>query len=270
MADPVPIFDCLTHPTLDGGWLDARHGSANTVERLAQEMASADVRWAFAVGMGPGVGGYDEEAFAEHVRSHGPGVALYPVAFVDFGQVTQPDAMEPYVRRLRDLGYAGIKIHPRLAGVGLDDDRVLEAVRAAHGLGLATLICTYLYGGAPSGPAALDALAGLLDRTEDERVILAHAGATHLLSVAELARAHDNVLLDLSFTLCKYEGSSVDLDIAFLFRSFDRRICVGSDSPEFSPQRLRRRFEHFAHGLSEEKAENVAYKNLFAFAGLTP
>ena len=48
------------------------------------------------------------------------------------------------------------------------------------------------------------------------------------------------------------------------------RICVGSDSPEFSPQRLRRRFEHFAHGLSEEKAENVAHKNLFAFAGLTP
>ena len=52
-----------------------------------------------------------------------------------------------------------------------------------------------------------------------------------------------NVLLDLSNTLLRYQGSSLDRDIAWLFRSFDRRICIGSDYPDYEPGQLRARFE---------------------------
>ena len=33
-------------------------------------------------------------------------------------------------------------------------------------------------------------------------------------------------------TMQKYRGSSIEQDIKFLFRTFDERICIGSDHPE--------------------------------------
>jgi len=81
-------------------------------------------------------------------------------------------------------------------------------------------------------------------------------------------RFHKNLLLDLSFTIMKYEGSSIDLDIRFMFRNFDRRICIGTDHPEYSPAALEKRFSFFSQGLSEEKKQNIAYMNLTGFLGI--
>jgi hypothetical protein len=67
--------------------------------------------------------------------------------------------------------------------------------------------------------------------------------------------------------MCKYKGSSVDLDVRFLFENFDRRICIGSDSPEFSLDVMRERFDFFAHGLPGEKIRNIANLNLSRFLG---
>jgi len=75
------------------------------------------------------------------------------------------------------------------------------------------------------------------------------------------------VLLDLSFTLCKYEGSSIDLDIRYLFEKFDRRICIGSDSPEFDLSKLRQRFNQLTEGLDIVKKKNIGFQNLQAYVG---
>jgi predicted TIM-barrel fold metal-dependent hydrolase len=74
--------------------------------------------------------------------------------------------------------------------------------------------------------------------------------------------------MDLSMTMMKYEGSSIDQDIRFLFRSFDRRIAIGTDYPEYSLERVRARFEYFSEGLPQEKKENVAHRNLSRFLGM--
>ena len=84
-------------------------------------------------------------------------------------------------------------------------------------------------------------------------------------TAASKATALNNTLLDLSLTLCKYAGSSLDMDIQFLFKSFDRRVCIGSDHPEIRLSQVRERFNHFAANTAKEKAENIAYKNILSF-----
>jgi predicted TIM-barrel fold metal-dependent hydrolase len=95
-----------------------------------------------------------------------------------------------------------------------------------------------------------------------------HGGTVRLLETIEIVRSYNNVLLDLSFTICKYNGSSLDMDIQFAFDTYDRRICIGSDFPEFSPRDLRERFIFFSNAIPHEKAENIAYRNIAHFLHL--
>lgn len=57
-----------------------------------------------------------------------------------------------------------------------------------------------------------------------------------------------------------------NLDLQFIFREV-RRICVGSDSPEYSVLDLRRRFDVFAENLEAEKPAHIVHKHLFKFSG---
>lgn len=42
------------------------------------------------------------------------------------------------------------------------------------------------------------------------------------------------MLLDLSLTLPRFAGSSIGQDIKFLFNTFEKRIVLGSDFPEYT------------------------------------
>jgi len=129
------------------------------------------------------------------------------------------------------------------------------------------MLCTYFYSNTlPNN--SFDKLVHTLFKLDGAKLILMHACSVRLLEAIELARAFPNILLDLSHVLCKYAGSSLDLDIAFAFHSFDRRICIGSDFPDFSLQILRERFDFFSRDIPSEKCVNIAYKNLLNFTGL--
>lgn len=264
--EQVPLFDCLTHPTLTGAWPGRDDPGCADIGRLVREMDAAGVKWAFAVGL-KGMGGYDEKRYSALAASGGG--RLFPVAYLDFDKVKNLSAAKRSLASMKATGYAGVKIHPRIAGITFRHPLLPDVMNSAWDLGLVVMVCTYFY--SPRRDAAENSpetLAALLHETQDSRVILLHAGGVRLLETIELARAYRNVLLDLSFTLCKYEGSSLDLDLAYAFRHFDRRICVGSDHPEFSPRALRERFELLSQGLDLEKKKNIAHRNLFDFTGV--
>jgi predicted TIM-barrel fold metal-dependent hydrolase len=143
-------------------------------------------------------------------------------------------------------------------------------LRAAGEADLTVFLCTYMHCALHSYPTRdpFFSLVELLQEASETRIILVHGGDIEVMRYAELARFNTNLLLDLSLTLMKYEGSSVDLDLAFLFRQFDRRICIGTDWPEYGPDQLRVRFEHFACDIPEEKRHNIAYRNLLDFLKL--
>ena len=66
-------------------------------------------------------------------------------------------------------------------------------------------------------------------------------------------------------TLMRYSGSSIDMDIKYLFKTFDERICIGSDFPEYSLKDTKQKFLKLSKGLNAKKINNIAYKNLENF-----
>ncbi|MCX2863279.1 hypothetical protein OOZ63_15720 [Paucibacter sp. PLA-PC-4] len=64
-----------------------------------------------------------------------------------------------------------------------------------------------------------------------------------------------------------FPGSSVDADLSFPFKHFDRRICIGCGWSEYGLAEVRARFEHFAAGLAPDKLRHIAQANLLGFLG---
>jgi len=260
----LPLFDSLTHPTLDGSWIGKAAG-ANTLPALEAEMVANNVQWAFAVGL-KNVGGYALESYRDLVRSSSQ--KLFPVAFYDFNEADSADDVSRKLDEIVRLDYSALKLHPGISGIDLRSSTLREVLVQAAGRKLPVLFCTFLYRQTHPAPCSYldfrNLLAGL---PEASKIILVHGGDVNVLALMEIMRPHKNVLLDLSYTLCRYEGSSVDLDLRYLLRNFDQRVCVGSDSPQFSLAHFRRRFDELSAAVDPEKIINVAHRNLRLFIG---
>ena len=250
----IPILDSLAHPTLSGNW--GRQPQVCTFRQLVTSIEDANFAGACAIGMA-GVEGYSHEEFMVECRQY---EKLIPIAGYDPATSAAHDELS----RLKTLGYRGVKLHPRYSHVTRSLDKLAKVFQAAGQLDLIVFYCTYLHGPLASYPKRdpLYDLVGLLEQAPDTKVILVHGGDVNLLRYAELVRFNENLLLDLSLTLMKYAGSSLDLDLKFLFSKFDRRICIGTDYPEYNHADVRLRFEQLSRELTEEKCENIAFRNL--------
>ncbi len=259
----IPIFDSLAHPTVDGNWIMPRYKGAANLDNLQKQMKEANVKWAFAVGM-EGIGSYSQKEYVEYLKDENG--TLFPIAFY-YPSDNKIGVIKRELSEIKKMGYVGIKLHPRISNFTIDEN-IAEIIKLANEFKLICMLCTYCYGDNLANRSTPESLMQMLSKTAGSKVILTHGGTVRLLEYMEIARAHNNVLLDLSFTLCKYKGSSLDLDIAFLFQQFDRRICIGSDFPEISLMQLRERFEFFANDISIEKQQNIAYRNIANFCDI--
>ena len=84
MITNIPIFDSLTHPTLDGDWIMPKYPKCAGVDMLLSQMQNYNYCGAFAVGM-RGIGNYDEDTFIQMIKSS-QGSNLFPIAFYVFVQ----------------------------------------------------------------------------------------------------------------------------------------------------------------------------------------
>lgn len=176
------------------------------------------------------------------------------------------------MQALASMGFRGVKVHPRLMGRMLAEEELSVSIAAATEAGLATLVCSYPFGSPLTRLRGnlLEILSGALESNPSASVMLMHAGCVDLLRFIEFARMVPNIVLDLSFTLMKYRGSSIEADLEFAFRSFDRRICIGTDFPEFDAVEVQQRFADLVAvtGISEDKATNISGRNAATFFGL--
>lgn len=264
----IPLFDTLTHPTIDGNWILPRWPSCALFSDLRTQMKDNNFCGAFTVGM-DGIGGYREDEYLSFINKQNDG-NCFPVAFFSLNHNSNKD-IERRLKEIKSKGYVGIKLHPRIGQFTLDHPVLPFLIDRANELGLIVMFCTYFYSNEVSMSSNnVERLGDMLLRVNKQsRVILLHGGAVRLLDMMELVRAFPNTLLDLSLTLCKYAGSSLDMDIQFLFQSFDRRVCIGSDHPEISLRQVRERFDHFAANTTKEKAENIAFRNILSFTGIS-
>lgn len=256
----LPLVDSLTHPSLAGTWMGKAAGAG--FDALVGDMRRHGVAAACAVGMW-GMDGFEPESFRAACRAH-PG--LIPIAGY---KPTEASRIAGELDRIAALDYAGIKLHPRFSDLDITSPLLPEVLRAARDRGLVVFYCTYHHCRLDRYPREdpFHCLVRMLQAAPGARVVLLHGGDVDLLRHMQLVRFNDDLLLDLSHTLLKYPGSSLDLDLRFLFHQFDRRICVGSDWPQFTAAALRSRFEDFATGLAEAKSRNIAHGNLLRFLG---
>lgn len=257
----IPILDSLAHPTLTGHWLDKDVDAS--FASLVTQLKRADFAGACAIGMAD-IEGYAHEPFMQQCKKYD---CLVPIAGIN------PYMHMPLVEELdliTDLGFPGVKIHPRFSGFTQKLDHLHEMFQGAGARNLVVFYCTYMHCAISDYPEVdpIYSLISLLKASPSTKVILVHGGDVNLMRYAELVRFNDRLLLDLSLTMMKYQGSSVDSDLGYLFREFDRRICIGTDHPEYSHHEVRERFDMLSKGVKQEKLENIAYRNLQCFIGL--
>jgi len=259
----IPIFDSLTHPTLNNDWILPRYPQVSNIDKLLKDMEQYNITKALAVGM-KSIGNYSDKKYIDFILSKTD--RLIPIAFFDVNKFNNTDDIKKHLNYLKRLGYIGIKLHTRIGNFELTHKLLPYIINYANKFSMTTLLCTYFYNSInESHINNTSNLIALLEKTQKSKIILLHGGNVKLLEFMEITRAYKNILLDLSLTLVKYKGSSIDLDISFLFKYFDQRICIGSDHPEISIKDLRLRFNEFSKNISYEKASNIAHKNLSSF-----
>mgnify|MGYP003136717702 FL=1 len=255
------LIDTLAHPTLTGKWLGRDIDCS--FSKLSSDLNNSPFKKAFAIGM-YGLDGYNHKDFIKECSKYNN---LIPIA--GFDPMIQSVEVGNELRQIKELGYKGIKIHPRFSKFNYDKDLLKNIFNLAYQNNLIVFYCTYSHCSAPDYPEQdpLYTLAAAINSCPDIKLILVHGGDVNILKYAELARFNKNILLDLSLTLMKYKGSSIDNDLKFLFRNFDRKITIGTDYPEYTHNEVFKRVYEFSIGLSQEKIDNICYKNICLLAG---
>jgi predicted TIM-barrel fold metal-dependent hydrolase len=138
------------------------------------------------------------------------------------------------IRHARDLGFWGLKAHPRLAGLPVNVDTWGPVLEQAAAAGLPVVFDALPQ--SPDAPLAemdYHAFDRLARAFREVQIVLAHACAPWVLGAYAVAKANPNVWLDVSFSVQYYAGSSVETDLAFVSDKLDRRVIYGSDFPQY-------------------------------------
>lgn len=165
------------------------------------------------------------------------------------------------LERAAESGCRGLKFHPYLLGLGTSDfPEAIALARHAERLGMWVAVCCS-YGTIRvhdiSGPRLVAALvrAGIT-----APVIALHAGGAAVLDVMSIALDAPTVLMETSFSIPYWNGSSVEQDLAFAMRKVGPDRCLyGSDHPHVkiheAPDHLRRFME--LHGFDDADIAKV-------------
>jgi len=160
-----------------------------------------------------------------------------------------------------------LKIHPRSFDKTMNDFDLEKIFYYCNKENFKIFLCTY-FNDNPNNFYTSDPkyiFSKSYKRYPDLKVLLMHGGCERILEFSELIRFSKNLYLDLSLTILKYTGSSVDHDIKFLFNNFDKKITLGSDFPEFNYDIFIKKIRYFLKGLNKEKNDNICYKNFLNF-----
>ena len=173
--------------------------------------------------------------------------------------------LEQGLLNLKASGVQGVKFHSYVQKIRNSDiQSAVEAAQLAASLGFFVCIdasygTTWMYDFDNMLLAA-----NVLRAVRDVPVILLHSGGVRRWDAMLLALDAPNLYLETSFTLPYYEGSSIESDLAFVYRKIGcERVLYASDFPyvslESSLECSKRFFERHRFGIDEVNA--VSLKN---------
>jgi predicted TIM-barrel fold metal-dependent hydrolase len=236
--------------------LDDRSGgsAAQAVERLLDEMKRARVSHACVLHLLTQPWDIDTVASALAGRP-----TLTGFANVDPMSATAHADLQ----RAGELGFRGLKLHPRLQKYRPSDSKCVSLVRLAGELQMPVIIDCFPDGDwLLAGLSVLD-YACLAKQSPDTIIVVAHAAGHHCLDLMMLLKRVPNLWLDLSYSLLYYGGPVVDA-LFYCMRSLRyERALFGTDYPDrpldVSVRTSLELFERF--GVNQEAREKVLWKN---------
>lgn len=261
----IVIADSLTHVTANGRWFSTAHDASES--RLLQEMDNAGVDKAVVVALA----GYIENGFvsavcARHPHRLIPGASINPAAYPG------PREAAAESKALASEGrFAALKLHPRLNEYDPLDSRCLAVLEemASGDRPLPIWLDTYFrYPGGLLKKPPVETIHELVGRFPSLIFVLLHACGPDILRLAEAVRSSPNCFLDISYTMHRFRGSSVELDLRFLLGEFDQRILFGSDFPEVSITEAVSDFDSLGANLGAKARARILGENLRRVLGV--
>lgn len=152
-------------------------------------------------------------------------------AFIGVDPVMDPDTMEHEVYEKSEAGAKGIKLHPEVQRVSLNDPRLYPAYRAAQQTGMIVLTHMGAFRGTDGSHAHPSMAADVLRAFPNLELILAHLGGHNYQQEAlQVARSFPQALFDCCGSVRRREGGLSDEELVGLFREMGvHRIMYGSD-----------------------------------------
>ena len=252
-------FDSLTHVTPDGRWFDTALDASE--KELLRQMDEAGVERAVVVALAGHIGNRPVlEVCQRHPDRLIPCASLNPCAFPN-----AEEAVADLRTQLKGQPYKALKLHPRLNRYDPLDPRclaLLEELASWQNPLPVWLDTLFYYRGGTLRKPLVDAVHELVGRFPGLTFVLLHGGGSWILQLAEAIRDCPNAFLVVSFTLQRYQHSSIEADLRYLVSTFDRRMVFGSDFPEVSIRDALETFHEITKGVSPDKRANVLGENL--------
>ncbi len=252
----IPFFDSLTHVSMDGTWLGRNHFDAS-LERLLDEAGRIPAYRACLVN----IHGYQSNDELEEVARKFPELFV-PIAGFDPSVHENEQSIKKELAELSERNFAGIKLHPRLNGYDPLSKKSLYTIREASSFNLVVFIDTLFRQLRVTTRHTPDIIDRIAHTCPDTKIILLHGGGTSMLDVYEVVRMRNNLMMDISFSMMRYRGSSLDMDIRFIARTLDQRVTFGSDFPEYTPRECMDVALGLVEDLPESKISNIFHANL--------
>lgn len=180
------------------------------------------------------------------------------------------DAREQLRNAVENLGFIGLKLHPRLQKFDTDDAEAVRLVQFAGEMNIPVLIDAF-----PDGTHLMSGFsplkyASLVKQSPNTRVIVAHMGGHHVLDMMMLAKRLPNMYFDISYSLLYYQGSSVPDSMVYAIRSMkNSRVFYGSDYPDRSiGKSLKMSLDYLrGKGFTDGEMELLLFGNAREFFG---
>lgn len=170
---------------------------------------------------------------------------------------------EGELERAVSMGLSGVKIHPDIQGVNLDDPRFFPLYAALEKKELP--VCFHMGDNrAEYGFSRVERLLALTERFPRLRVIAAHLGGYRAWEHVRALAAYPNVWFDMSSTM---DFLAPEEEVRLIRSLGVSRVMFGTDYPVRSVREELPRFLALP-GLTDEEKKVILYDNAVSFLGL--
>lgn len=189
----------------------------------------------------------------------------YAGRLISFGGI-HPDSPD-YKKELdviKDMGLAGIKLHPDYQKVYIDDERYIRIVDYASQLGLITVVHAGVDVGYPDPVHCTpERSRNLIDAVHPEKLVLAHMGGFDMWEDVEKYLAGQDIYLDTAYT---FEKMGEERFLRLVRLHGVEKVLFATDSPWCGQKESVEWIK--ASGLTQEEQEIIFYGNAKRLLGL--